>query len=206
MDTPSLSSRSGIVSLGLNNVLEAKVSEGSDSADKVTVVKLVENFNINTSYNIFADSMNWSPVSMTLRTTLAKKISISSSAKFSLYGLDEEGRSVARYQYSVDKNPMRLTNVSVSASFSLSDLIKGNKQTNTQVSGTNPGLGDNGYTGGIEADDSEYPEFDMPWSMNVSYSMTYSKPKLEPNISQTLSINGSLSLTVRQIISYRYRL
>ncbi|MGI5914012.1 MAG: putative LPS assembly protein LptD [Bacteroidales bacterium] len=201
--TPSLSSRSGVVSLGLNNVLEAKVSEGPDSLDKVTVKKLVENFNISTSYNIFADSMNWSPVSMTLRTTLAKKISISSSARFSLYGLDENGRSVARYQYSVDKNPLRLTNVSASASFSLSDLIKGNKQTNTQSSGTNPGAGDNGYTGEVGTDDSGYPEFDMPWSMNVSYSMTYSKPKLEPNLSQTVSINGSLSLTGKTNITYR---
>jgi lipopolysaccharide export system protein LptA len=201
--TPAVSSRSGIVSLGLNNVLEAKVSDGSDSTDKVTVVKLIENFNINTSYNIFADSMNWNPVSMTLRTTLAKKISISSSAKFSLYGLDEEGRSVSRYQYSVDKKPMRLTNLSASASFSLSDLINGNKQTNTQVSGTDSGVGDNGYSEAYEADGSGYPDFNMPWSMNVSYSMTYSKPKLEPNLSQTLSINGSLSLTGKTNISYR---
>ena len=200
--TPSVSSRSGIVNLGINNILEAKVRDNSDSTEKVSVVKLIENLNINTSYDIFADSMNWNPVSMTFRTMLAKRISISSSAKFSLYGLDGEGRSVSRYQYSIDKRLMRLTNLSASASFSLSDLISGNKNERTSNATTSE-TNFEGVVSENEAEEFSYPEFDMPWSMNVSYSMTYSKPRLEPNLSQTLSINGSLSLTGKTNITYR---
>ncbi len=193
--TPAVSSRSGAINLGLSNILEAKVGEDSDSTEKVSVVKLIENLNINTSYDIFADSMNWNPVSFSFRTTVAKKISISSSARFSLYGLDEDGSTVAKYQYSIDKRLMRLTNISASSSFSLSDLINGNKN------GGGSGVTNSGTN--IEEDEYGYLEFDMPWSMNVSYSLTYSKPKFEPTISQTLSINGSLTLTGKTNISYR---
>jgi len=201
--TPSLSSRSGTINFGLNNVLEAKVKQQSDTTGKAQVVKLVDNFSITTSYDIFADSMNWNPVSMSLRTTVAKKISISSSAKFSLYGLDSDGSSIDSYQYSIDKKLMRLTNMSASASFSLSDLLKGDKEGGSAASNVSS-LPDPSGVGPSEAVDLlGYPEMDIPWTMNVSYSLTYSKPKFEPNLSQTLSLNGSVTLTDNMSIGYR---
>lgn len=207
--TPTLSSKSATVNLGLTNVLEAKVLKSRDTTSTTEVVKLIDNFGITTSYNIFADSMRWNPVNMTLRTTIAKKINVSASGKFSLYGLDSLGRSVAKYQYTMNKQLSRLTNMNASVSFSLSDLLKGNKQSSsssgssTSTSTSSIGSRDNQDGESTETDDSGYPEFDMPWSMNVSYSFTYSKPKFDPVITQTISVNGNVTLTKNTTITYR---
>jgi hypothetical protein len=51
-------------------------------------------------------------------------------------------------------------------------------------------------------DEYGYMKFDVPWSMNVAYSINYSKPSLKSQISQTLMINGNLSLTKKMNITY----
>ncbi len=93
--TPASSKRTGSVSFNLTNILEAKMFEKNDTSSKPTKVKIIDNFDISTSYNIFADSMNWSPVSMGLRTTLFNNMGVSANGIFSLYGLSPTGSPVA---------------------------------------------------------------------------------------------------------------
>ncbi|MGB3619240.1 MAG: putative LPS assembly protein LptD, partial [Catalinimonas sp.] len=52
--------RSGSVGLGLNNQLEMKVRQRSDTAETTEKVSLLDNLGINTSYNLAADSFNLS--------------------------------------------------------------------------------------------------------------------------------------------------
>ena len=72
--------------LVLLNIVEAKVFARNDTTGKPKKVKLIDNFNITTSYNIFADEFKWAPVAMQFRTTLMNNINISASSSFSLYG------------------------------------------------------------------------------------------------------------------------
>ena len=44
--------------------------------------------------------------------------------------------------------------------------------------------------------------FDIPWTLNVSYSLNYSKPGFKSTISQTLSFNGNVSLTKKMAVTY----
>ncbi len=44
-------------------------------------------------------------------------------------------------------------------------------------------------------DEFGYMKFDVPWSMNVAYSINYSKPYLKSQVNQTLMVNGNVSLT-----------
>ncbi len=55
------------ISFNLTNIIEAKVFEKNDTTGKPKKVKIIDNFGINTSYNVFADSMKWAPVTMALR-------------------------------------------------------------------------------------------------------------------------------------------
>jgi hypothetical protein len=48
----------------LNNIVEAKVFARNDTTGKPEKIKIIDNLSINTSYNIFADSIKWSPVVM----------------------------------------------------------------------------------------------------------------------------------------------
>jgi hypothetical protein len=215
--TPSLSRKSGNVSFSLTNILEAKVFERNDTTGKPKNVKLIDNFGISTSYNIFADSMNWSPVNMVLRTSLLENINISAGGNFSFYGLDSKGRQTGTFYYSMTKKPIRLTNFSVSLDFSLNELLKGKdarKKTSTPATPVQPRYmtepGDQAMDSPASAktedenlfDEYGYMKFDVPWSMNVAYSINYSKPYLKSQVNQTLMVNGNVSITKKMNLTY----
>jgi hypothetical protein len=215
--TPSLSKRNGNISFSLVNILEAKVFEKNDTAAKPKKVKIIDNFGISTSYNIFADSMRWSPVSMGMRTTLFDNIGVSASSNFSLYGLSKSGSPIGTFAFAQNKKLMRLTNFSVSLDFDLGRLISGNKEKNGQAAaqeGSRPQTSAMGQEEGMNGmqqgtnqaaklyDEYGYYIFDVPWSMRVSYNINYSKPAFLSVLTQTLSASGNVTLTKKTAITY----
>ncbi len=216
--TPSLSRRSGNVSFSLINIVEAKVFQKDDTTGKPQKVKILDNVGVNTSYNIFADSMRWSPVSMLMRTTIMENFNISASSAFSLYALDSTGRQTGRYQYSVDKKLMRLTGFSVSLDFDAGKLFRKEKQQSVSP-GTGPktnlanmsqsegaAFGQSGFAGQENSqaltDEYGYPLFDVPWSLYIRYNVNYTKSFNRSELRQTLSFNGNVSLTKKMAITY----
>jgi hypothetical protein len=215
--TPSLSNKSGNVSFSLTNILEAKVFARNDTTGKPKKVSLIDNFGITTSYNIFADSMRWSPISMVVRTTLFQKVNVSASSSFSLYALDSKGRQIGTYYLSQNKKLMRLNNFSVSLDFSLDALLKGgeskNETSKTQAPSSKLGrIGseDRTETNPVDQQNAKenqfdaygYMKFNSPWTMNVSYILTYSKPAFKSTISQSVSVYGNIQLTRKMAVSY----
>ena len=223
--TPSSASKSGTISLGLVNIVEGKIFARNDTTGKPKKIKIIDNFSINTGYNIFADSIRWSAISVQMRTTIFEKINISTNSSFSLYGLNDKGTAaIGTFLFNQTGKLMRLTNFGTSLDFSLSELLKGNKgknktgstQNSTQRAGGNDRMsGQNGPNGpnpqnaqtqssqgGGKRDQYGYLVFDVPWSLNVSYSLNYSKPGFKSNISQTLSCNGNVSVTKKMSITY----
>ncbi len=214
--TPSLSKRSGSISFNLTNILEAKVFEKNDTSGKPKKVKIIDNFGISTSYNIFADSMRWSPVTMGLRTTLFSNIGISANSNFSLYGLNSKGAPVAEFAYAQNKKLMRLTSFIVSLDFDLGQLIGGDKNkkgggSSQQGGQTGPQAANqterttnaaNPAQSGLTVDEYGYAVFDVPWSMRVSYNLNYLKPAFKSTLTQTLSVNGNVTLTKKTAVTY----
>jgi uncharacterized Rmd1/YagE family protein len=214
--TPSLSQKSGNISLSLINILEAKVFARNDTTGKPKKVKIIDNFSTNTSYNIFADSMRWAPVSMAMRTTLFNNIGLSANSSFSLYGVNSSGRPIATFAYAQNKKLMRLTNFTTSVDFSLSELLKGNKDKNKTSTNTSAlTQGSAGYEGipgqsGLPQPDKTavlrdaygYTPFDVPWTLNLSYSINYFKYGLTSNVTQTLSFSGNVSVTKKMSMNY----
>ncbi len=210
--TPSLSRRSGTVSFSLVNIIEAKVFAKNDTTGKPKKVRIIDNLGITTSYNIFADSIKWSPVIMTMRTTILNNFNISANSNFSLYGVDSYGRQIATFAYAQNKKLMRLNNFSVSLDFNVGELFRGKKdRSGTQgaqgsgqlssVPGRESGPGDQGL-GSSMTDEYGYPVFNVPWSLAVSYNLNYIKTISKPVINQTLSFNGNVSLTKKMTITY----
>ena len=210
--TPSLATRSANVSFNLTNILEAKVFARGDTTGKAKNMRLIENLGISTSYNIFKDSLNWSPVAMVMRTTLFEKIGISLNSSFSMYGMNSKGSEINTFYFTQTNKLLRLNSFNVSVDFSLNDLVKGKdkKKTTPGASAGSHGMPAPGAAGPSAAvapslagfDAWGYPEFNVPWTMNVRYNMNYFKPGLKPNLSQTLSVNGTLSLTKKMGITY----
>jgi uncharacterized Rmd1/YagE family protein len=217
--TPSKGQKSGNISLSLINILEAKIFAKNDTTDKAKKVKIIDNFGITTSYNIFADSLRWAPVNMNIRTALFNNINISSNANFSLYGTNSKGQSIGTYAYAQNGKLMHLTSFSTSLDFSLSELLKKNKDKSKTVSagntkgalnqdnagyGETPGQTTPGQPAPSTAsvDDYGYPVFDVPWTLNLTYNLNYYKTALKPTISQTLSISGDVKITKKMSLSY----
>ncbi len=111
---------------------------------------------------------------------------------------------------------MRLTNFGVSLDFDLGQLIRGDKKKQAaglpaQAPAQSPaGIGQREGRGGLQAQEQEsalrdeygYSVFDVPWSMRVSYNFNYSKPGFKSTVSQTLSLNGTVTLTKKMAITY----
>jgi lipopolysaccharide export system protein LptA len=214
--TPSLARKNGNIAFSLVNLVEAKMFSRNDTTGKARKVRIIDNFAVNTSYNIFADSMRWAPVSMGARTTLANNINISANSSFSLYGVNSSGRPVGTFAMVQNGKLMRLTNVGTSIDLNVSDLFKGKTQDQGRPSST-----PNALTGGIQTDNPTgvedlsqrnsgsgftdeygYPKFDVPWTMNLSYSISYSKAGLTSMISQTMTMSGNVSITPKMQMTY----
>jgi lipopolysaccharide assembly outer membrane protein LptD (OstA) len=114
---------------------------------------------------------------------------------------------------------MRLTNFSTSVDFSLSDLLKKNKDKST---GTN-GSQNAGYQGvqgntGMPGQDTQkqqvpgaagpkdaygYPVFNMPWTLSFSYHLSYIPTFLNTTIQQAVSFQGSVTITKKMSATFQ---
>jgi len=228
--TPSLSRRSGNVNFSLTNIIEAKVRPKNDTADTERKVKILDNLSINTSYNIFADSLKWSPVSMVMRTSLFNELSISARGNFDLYATDSLFRRINRSEWSVNRRPVRMTNFNLSLNFELNNLIKslfgeeqerripartGSERTGSERDQSGMGgmpealeaAGRSGQAEGRQAaqdlyDQYGYADFNIPWSMRIAYNFYYTKTREESVINQNLTASGNVTLTKNFAITY----
>ncbi|MHC1733775.1 MAG: putative LPS assembly protein LptD [Bacteroidales bacterium] len=219
--TPSTGRRSGSVSLSLTNLVEAKVYARNDTTGKPKKVKIIESLSLNTSYNIFADSLNWSPVNMSFRTTLAQNINIQAGSTFNIYGMSTTGGTVSELAISQGLGLARMTSLNASLDLDLGRLFGGknkDSQQQQQVTGqrgqrptgrapdepaaeggaapNNLPLASNSY------DEYGYVRFDMPWSLRMAYNFSYSKPGLKTNVTQTMTLSGDVKLTSKMAINY----
>ena len=216
--TPSLSSKSGNVSFSLVNLIEAKVFEKNDTTGKPKKVKIIDNLGISTQYNIFADSINWAPIALQARTTIKNNINITANTSFSLYGTNSSGASTGEFLIHQTGRLMRLTNFNTSVDFSLSDLLKKDKDKKSgasQSAGSQNVLGNNAnvFTGSGQPQASQdnglaavgadgYPVFSVPWTLNLSYSFNYIKSGKTSDLKQFVTFRGTLSLTKKMAINY----
>ncbi|MEA1899050.1 MAG: putative LPS assembly protein LptD, partial [Bacteroidota bacterium] len=204
-----LNGRSGSVTFSLNNNIEMKVRSDSDTTTDFKKVKLLDNLRFSTSYNIFADSMNLAPVSMSGYTTLFdSKFKINFSGTFDPYALDANGRKYNAFEVGNSGKPFRLTRFNLGIDFSFRSR---EKSGGSQASGSAP---DRGLDMGPDEMDSQlqeekeqvmaqtmstmypgYVDFNIPWNLSVRYNFNYTKPGFDSKITQTLNFNGDLKLT-----------
>ncbi|MFC2113982.1 putative LPS assembly protein LptD [Bacteroidota bacterium] len=184
--------KSGGISFGIQNNLEAKVKSKADTVNTTRKIKLIDNFNINGYYNFLADSMRLSTIRMNGRTTLFKnKLSIQFSGELNPYLIDQEGFVINKYELVENKRLGRLTRANLTISSRMKSRSKkpGKAAPEEQI--------------GFDAMPfDQYVDFDIPWDLAVNYTLSYTKLGLEPTTTQTLNFNGGLSLTSKWKITF----
>lgn len=92
--------KSGAIGYSLANNLEMKVKQKSDTTDLPVykVVSLIDNFSVSGSYNLAADSMQWSNISANLRIKMpfSNNFTLNVGGTFDpyMYGLNSSGQPV----------------------------------------------------------------------------------------------------------------
>lgn len=149
----------GGVSINIGNNLEMKVRNRKDTVDQEQKIKILEAFNISTSYNLAADSLQWSPLRMSGRTTILEKLNVNFNASFDPYILQADGTgNLNRLEWTANKRLARLENAGLNVSFRLASSKK-DKDTKE------------GFT------DLEAPPkyLQIPWNLSARYSLNLNR-------------------------------
>ena len=200
---------SNSIGISINNVLEAKVAskDSTDVEDKK--IMLLNNLNFSTSYNIAADSLRWSPVSMTAGTRFFKdKLSLNFGATFDPYQIDNNGNRIDKF----NKSLLRLTNANLSANISLSSKDfekKGEKSSKSNQTSQNQ-FGDTSNSSiNQNKKDSNTKETKLyrasiPWTINLAYAVNYTNNGINTSGigSNSLMFNGNLELSPKWKVRY----
>ncbi len=214
--TPTFNGASGSASFSLRNNIEAKIRSRNDSIDEMQKVKLLDNLNFSTSYNFFnRDSLSpsWSPINMNGNTRLFNnKLSVSFRGVLDPFGYNDIRSRTKETVFSQSGRLARLTNASISMGTSFSSKGSGKSDDAPEedpllnTAFDNTGVVDpsvtSGYQTGINDYYGDYVDFEVPWSIKIDYSFSYSKPREEVSIVQTVRISGDLSLTPKWKIGF----
>ncbi|MEC8098443.1 MAG: putative LPS assembly protein LptD [Bacteroidota bacterium] len=182
--------KSSSVGITLRNTVEAKVKDEEKNDDEdFKKIKILNNLNFTTNYNIVADSLNWSPVRMsTVVPLFDNKLSLNIGATFDPYALNEEkNRKINKFSINNNGPLFRMTSANMNWGYNFSSKNNKNKERNQQsnIPGMNikKGLDEdrNSIIKPPELEDKKEEKStksdlyitEIPWTLNLRHSLTY---------------------------------
>jgi hypothetical protein len=222
LGTP-LKGKSGSLNFSLGNNLEMKVKSKNDSVG-LKKISLIDNFSLSSSYNLIADSMNWSNINANLRFKFTDRFGFSLSGAFDPYeyGLNKSGNPVAinDYRWNNGKMPQLIsTSTSFGYSFNNETFKKKSKEKTAENEAETADEEHEEATHSLlnpekeeeNVDSYGYAKFELPWNLNFDYSLRYArdyanfdKEKMQYKMafSHNISFSGDLSLTKKWRFSF----
>jgi lipopolysaccharide assembly outer membrane protein LptD (OstA) len=190
------SGESGSLNFSLSNNLEMKVRTPNDSVQEDKKIKLIENLSLSTSYNMAADSLNWSILRVSGRTRLFDKVNLQYSSAWDPYVFDTAiNRRVNKFVLNEEGKFLRRTNTSWKFGLNLSFSDTDWKEMRSSEEGTEAEMEQ------IQQNRDQYFRWDNKWSVNLDYTFHYtnayqqSLDKYNRDVIQTLNFNGSVNVT-----------
>lgn len=198
--------RSGQLAFSVSNQVEMKVRPWRDTATtpELRKVSLIENLTASMYYDVARDSLNWSDLSITGRTTLFKNLVINYAGTFVPYVVDSLGNKHNQLLITSDARRLfRRSNSTWSAQLSWSLNNNTFRQDNDTKASPSPQpiILQSPYNPGPTLLTGSYADFSVPWNLSISYTLSYvstyvaSQYNFDNNIVQTLSASGSIALT-----------
>lgn len=156
------------INFGLNNNLQIKVRSKTDTTGVGRNITLIDQLSISSSYNIAADSFNWSTFNFDFRTNILEKVSISGNATFDPYGIDyNTGRRLTQTMLETGTGAARFLNGGLSLNAGFRSKESGSR--------SQPGVRTDEYTNLMQYGGyNNYVDFKIPWSVSLSYTMRVS--------------------------------
>ncbi len=217
--------KSSALSFSLANTLEAKVRDKDSTATEPKKVMWLNSFNLNTSYNLEADSLKLAPINLTGGTNLLdNKMSVNFGASFDPYTIDNSGRRINTLNINAGGGLFRVTSARANLSYSISskdfekDARKEEDDPEDPYSGSNYVATSGGRTDelfgradnfnrsafeGRDPDAVENPKFGnkVTWDLRLQYAVTYNNSNRQGQITNnSLMFRGNVNLTPRWLV------
>lgn len=212
---------SAAISLGVSNVVEAKVKDKDTAAtEEYRKIALLRNLNFRTSYNITADSLRLAPINISGAIPIIdSKLEINFSASLDIYALNSNNRRINTLNINNGGSLFRVTGARANFGYNFSsrDFEKGKgrntdrSQNQTFAGGGRPddlfgGVDITGNSNAIPQEDDEDQEeqeikfynFKIPWNLRISYEVSYVNNARQNDIgSHSLVFSGDVELGKR---------
>ncbi len=204
---------SNSIGISVNNTLEAKVMSKDSTKTETKKVSLLNSLNFSTSYNMAADTMRWSPVSMNAGTQLFNnKMRVNFNASLDPYAINANGSRIDMFNIENGGSLFRLTRAGITMNYSLSnktfsggasnqneqenDAAKASSNERNMMGGN---LNNSGKSNTSKKNNKKKTKLyytKMPWNLSLSYSLQYTNSRREDEIStSSLMFNGDIELS-----------
>ena len=211
---------SSSIGITLGNNLEAKIQPKDSTETESEKIKILNNLNFSTSYNLAADSLHWSPVRVSGGTQiLDSKMSINFGMTLNPYALNSNNAVINTYNINNGGSLFRLTSANITMSYTLSNESfsgeeseedKASAQEAARSGGRTDGLfgksedyadrrlGDEDRSNKKDEENNEFYNYKMPWSLRLAYSANYTNSARQNKISSnSLMFSGDIDLSPR---------
>ncbi len=205
--TPS--SESKRFRFSLNNLFQGKIINKDGNEKKLDLLK----WNLSTSYNMLADSLQWSDLSSRINTTI-KWFKLTGSMGHSFYERRSTGSGNRDQFYGENHNfPLRFLYAKFNTGFTLSSSLFSKKKPEKQNSENKEEDGLSEFSSSTKLKDSyqrnEYSldklrKSNTSWKSSFSLSYTYDKRDIN-NIKKIFGINSNITLQLTKNWKILYR-
>ena len=202
------------IGLSVSNNIEAKIRERDSTVVEPKKVKILNNLNFTTSYNIAADSLRLNPIRMNAGTTiLNNKLNLNIGATFDPYSINENGTRINKLNITNGGGLVRMTSANINLSYAIdsksfdSESSKDNSE-NLSGGGRNDDLfGQSQDLTKSTFDDNEGEEDTskknlteylnkIGWDFRLAHSLTYLNNRGQRDIgNNSLMFSGNIMLS-----------
>jgi len=201
------------IGFSVDNNIEAKVRNSKDTTGKEAFKKipLLQGLTFSGNYNFMADSLKLSTISFSGRTSIFnQKINLNFNGTLDPYVVNSEGRRIDRFAVQ-EGNLARLTNFGLSFDYSLNpDANKSRNNNLDSLRNQMPNLTQDQAEAlaRISTDPNAFVDFNIPWNLNGSFSMNYTKTwnnqdrRMENQLTATVNVNGDFNVTPKWKVQF----
>jgi hypothetical protein len=198
--TASNGRASSVISFSLNNSLEMKLKTKSDTAaTQFEKVSLLDNLSFNGSYNLLADSLKLSNITVNANTRIGKNLNLNFNMNLDPYAYKADpliktnqiGTKINKFAISEGQGLAGLQNLGFTLGTSFAPKASKTKPA--------PGANSNATQEQkefVQRNPDLYVDFDIPWTLSLNYNFGLTKPGLsKASLIQAVQATGDLSLT-----------
>lgn len=203
------------IGISVSNSFEAKIMSRDSTETKARKITLLNNLNFSTAYNMTADTLRWSPVSMTTGVSFFKnKMRVNVNATLDPYALSINGRRINTFNINNGGSLFRLTRAGATLSYSLSNKSFSREEKNKKKDNkpeVDTGIADEDMlhtrTNKTNKKDTKmiaklyYSK--IPWKLSFSYSLQYANGQRQNEIANnSLMFNGDVELSPKWNVGF----